>query len=138
MGRMIFSILAFLFITMPILEIVVLFKVHGHIDTMPTVALVVMTGFIGAALARAQGMMVVMEIQRDLAEGRVPAPRLLDGMMIIVAGVLLITPGLITDTVGFLLLVPIVRAEIRMWMKRKCEKMIAEGKVVTWRGGGNG
>ncbi len=130
---MIFTVLLFLFVTMPILEIVVLFKVHHAIGSMETIALVVVTGFIGAALARAQGFMIVRDIQRDLQEGRVPAPRVLDGMMVIIAGVLLITPGLITDTAGFLLLVPVVRAEVRMWLKRRCEKMITEGKVVTWR-----
>lgn len=130
---MIFSTLLFLFITMPILEIVVLFKVYESFGGLETVALVVFTGFFGALLARMQGMMIVVEIQRDLNEGRVPAPRLIDGMMIIIAGVLLITPGLITDTIGFLLLVPIVRAEIRQWMRRKMEKMITEGQVVYWR-----
>jgi UPF0716 protein FxsA len=129
---MIFTVLLFLFITMPILEIMVLFKVYNAIGSMETIALVVLTGFIGATLARAQGMMIVTEIQRDLREGRVPAPRVLDGMMVIIAGVLLITPGLITDTAGFLLLVPIVRAEVRMWLKRRCEKMITEGQIVTW------
>lgn len=130
---MIFSILVLLFVTMPILEIVVLFKIYDSIGGMETLALVVLTGFIGAGLARAQGIVIVTEIQSDLKEGRVPAPRLMDGMMIIIAGVLLITPGLITDIAGFLLLVPLVRAEIRMWMKRRCEKMITEGQTTVWK-----
>ena len=113
---MIFSILAILFITMPILEIYVLFQVFESIGGMETIALVVLTGFLGAGLARWQGMQTVVAIQADLHEGRVPAPRMMDGMMIIIAGVLLITPGLVTDTVGFLLLVPVIRGEIRMWL----------------------
>ena len=129
---MIFSILAFLFITMPILEIYVLFQVFESIGAMETIGLVVLTGFLGAGLARWQGMQTVLSIQKDLREGRVPAPKLMDGMMIIIAGILLITPGLITDSLGFLLLVPVVRGEIRMWLKRKVEKAIMDGQVVVW------
>ncbi|OVE75683.1 hypothetical protein BVX97_03835 [bacterium E08(2017)] len=127
-----FSTLLFLFITIPILEIVVLFRVYNSIGGMETVALVILTGFLGAALARAQGLMTVMAIQEDLRLGRVPAPRVMDGVMILVAGVLLITPGLLTDMCGFLLLIPVVRGEIRMWLKRKVEKAITEGQVVYW------
>ena len=63
-----------------------------------------------------------------------PAPRMIDGVMILVAGVLLITPGLITDTVGFLLLIPTVRRVIRGYLRRKIEQKISEGNVtMTWR-----
>lgn len=123
------------FILMPIAELAVLMKVHEAVGLGPTVGIVVLTGFGGAILARWQGLMVVMAIQRDLAEGRMPAPRLIDGVMILVAALLLITPGLITDTVGFLLLVPIVRREIRVWLRRKLEdKFSGRGPDVTvWR-----
>lgn len=130
---MIFSVLVLLFVTLPILEIIVLFKLYNSIGGLETLAVVLLTGFIGATLARAQGMMVVMEIQNDIREGRVPAPKLMDGMMIIIAGVLLITPGIITDIAGFLLLAPVIRAEIRMWLKRRFEKMITEGQMTVWR-----
>ena len=58
-----------------------------------------------------------------------PAPRVLDGLMILTAGLLLITPGIITDTIGFLLLVPLVRNEIRVWMRRKLERKLRDGSV---------
>lgn len=124
------------FILMPIAELAVLMEVHAAVGLWNTIAIVVLTGFGGAILARWQGLMVVMDIQRDLAEGRMPAPRLIDGVMILVAGLLLITPGLITDTVGFLLLVPIVRKEIRVWLRRKLEdKFGGRGgpDVTIWR-----
>ena len=131
---MVFSTLLALFIFMPILEIMVLFRIHDHVGSIYTVALVVVTGFVGAALARQQGFMILRDIQRDLAEGRMPAPRMIDGVMIIVAGVLLITPGLITDTVGFLLLIPPVRHEIRTWIRRRIEHKIRDGNGTTvWR-----
>jgi len=73
--------------------------------------------------------MVIMEIQRDMAEGRMPAPRMLDGVMILIAGVLMITPGLITDAAGFALLVPAVRYSIRQWMRRKLEQKLSDGSI---------
>lgn len=132
---MIFSTLVTLFIVMPILEIVILFRVHEHVGPLNTVAIVVVTGFVGAALARQQGFMVLQGIQRDMAEGRMPAPRMMDGVMIMAAGILLITPGLITDAVGFLLLIPPVRREIRIWLRRRIERKLQDGNGITmWRG----
>jgi UPF0716 protein FxsA len=130
--------LLIMFIGMPIAELAVLLKVHEHFGLPNTIALVFLTGVVGALLARAQGLMVLTGIQRDVAQGQMPAPRMMDGVMILVAGVLLITPGLITDTAGFLLLCPPVRAVVRMWLRNKCEEAIRSGnkRVVFW-GGGN-
>jgi UPF0716 protein FxsA len=123
------------FIGMPILELAVLLKVHEAIGLGQTLLLVVLTGVIGAFLAKAQGLMVLAQIQRDLADGRMPAPRLIDGVMILAAGILLITPGLVTDTIGFLLLIPSARAAIRLWLKTKLEQKLREGSanVTVWR-----
>ncbi len=131
---MIFTYLLAAFIFLPILELWVLFKVDAHLGLGATLLIVVMTGFVGAWLARAQGLMIMLQIQRDLNEGRMPAPRLIDGMMILIAGALLITPGLITDTVGFLLLVPACRAQIRAWLRHKMEQKLRDGSMnVTFR-----
>jgi len=132
---MIFSFLVAIFILMPIAEIAVLLRVHDAIGLFDTLLLVVVTGFAGAFLARQQGMLVLFQIQKDMSEGRMPAPRLMDGVMILIAGVLLITPGLITDAIGFLLLVPLVRAGIRRWLQRKIASRIREGSadVTVWR-----
>jgi UPF0716 protein FxsA len=133
---MIFTYLLAAFIFLPILELWLLFKVDAHLGLGATLLIVVMTGFIGAWLARAQGLMVMLQIQRDFAEGRMPAPRLLDGVMILIAGALLITPGLITDTVGFALLLPAVRAFVRGWLRRKMEQKLRDGTMhVTFREG---
>lgn len=132
---MIISLLLAVFILMPVAEIAVLLKVHESIGLFDTLMLVILTGFVGAFLARQQGMMVLFQIRKDMAEGRMPAPRLMDGVMILVAGVLLITPGLITDSVGFLLLVPIVRAGLRGWLRRKIDSKLRDGSanVTMWR-----
>ena len=118
-----------LFVILPIIELWLLFHVAAHIGFWTTLMLVIATGVIGASLARAQGVLVMLEIQRDLAEGRMPAPRMIDGVMILVAGAFLITPGLITDTAGFLLLVPAVRTAIRSWLSRKFEQKLRDGAI---------
>lgn len=126
---MILSSLLAAFILMPILELAVLLKVNNAVGLGKTLGIVILTGVVGALLAKAQGLMVMKRIQRDLAEGRMPAPRLIDGMMILVAGVLLITPGLVTDTAGFLLLLPPVRSAIRAWLRAKLEEKLRNGSV---------
>ncbi len=128
---MIFTSLLAAFILMPIIELAVLLKLHDAAGLVNTLAIVIITGFVGAFLARAQGIMVLAQIKRDLAEGRMPAPRLMDGVMILIAGVLLITPGLITDAAGFLLLIPAVRTIIRAWLKRKLEAKLRDGTANT-------
>jgi UPF0716 protein FxsA len=132
---MILGWLLMFFIAMPILELAALIKVHHYVGLGNTIAIVVLTGVVGAFLARAQGMMVMAQIRKDLAEGRMPAPRLIDGTMILVAGVLLITPGLITDTAGFLLLLPPIRASIRMWLRHKLEEKLRNGtmNMTMWK-----
>jgi len=122
-----FAQLLVLFIFMPLLELVLLLRVGGWLGWHRALLLVLVTGFVGAALARAQGLALLGRIRRDMTEGRMPAPRILDGVMILVAGALLITPGLITDAVGFLLLVPPVRREIRVWLRRKLEAKLRDG-----------
>ena len=115
--------------SMPMLELWLLIRVGQVIGAPWTIVIVVLTGAAGAWLAKLQGLMVIMEIQRDMAEGRMPAPRMLDGVMILIAGVLMITPGLVTDAAGFALLVPAVRYSIRQWMRRKLEQKLSDGSI---------
>ena len=124
---MIFSVLVTLFILMPVIEIAILLKVHAAVGLGNTVALIIFTGVLGAALAKAQGLQIIGQIQRDMAEGRMPAPRIMDGVMVLVAGVLLITPGLVTDGLGFLLLVPWTRYYIRLWLRNTLEQKLRNG-----------
>jgi UPF0716 protein FxsA len=130
---MIFSYLLAAFILLPIAEFWLLFRANEHLGLLPTLLIVMGTGFVGAWLARAQGFMIMLEIQRDLAEGRMPAPRMMDGVMILIAGAFLITPGLITDTAGFLLLIPPVRAYIRGWLCLRIERKLQDGSITINR-----
>ena len=123
------SYLIALFIGLPIIELALLFELHGLVGFFPTVMLVLLTGIAGAALVRQQGLAILLEIQREMSIGNVPAPQMIDGVMILVAGALLVTPGLITDVSGFLLLIPFVREKIRFWLKKKLEGKIRSSYI---------
>jgi UPF0716 protein FxsA len=123
------SYLIALFIGLPIVELALLFELHGLVGFFPTVMLVMLTGIAGAALVRQQGLAIILKIQREMSIGNVPAPEMIDGTMILVAGALLVTPGLITDISGFLLLIPFVRKQIRFWLKKKLEEKIHSGYI---------
>ncbi len=123
------SYLIALFIGMPILELALLIKLHGAVGFLPTILLVFLTGVAGAALVRHQGLSALLNIQREMAAGNLPAPQIIDGVMILLAGALLITPGLVTDIAGFALLVPYVRERIRFWLRKKLEQKARNGYI---------
>lgn len=98
-----------------------------------TVAVIVGTGVIGAALARREGLRVLSRMQEQIARAELPADSLLDGVLILLAAALLVTPGLITDAVGFLLLIPPGRSVVRELLKRWVRKKIEAGNVTLYR-----
>ena len=102
-----------LFTLVPLLELWLLFQLSGLYGFWTTITLVLLTGLAGAALARWQGWMAMSRIQNELRQGMMPTQALGDGVLILVAGVLLITPGVITDVVGLALLIPPVRTGVR-------------------------
>ena len=104
-----FSIVPFIFLVIPILEIAAFIVVGSKIGVLPTLALVFVTAAIGSILLRIQGFGLIERIRREMDAGRVPGRELVHGVMLIVAAILLITPGFITDTLGFLLFVPAFR-----------------------------
>ncbi len=105
-----------LFVTIPLAELALLVWVGGQVGLAATVALVIVTGILGASLARSQGLATLARFQRRLAAGELPHQDLVEGILILVAGAVLLTPGLITDVAGFLLLVPVVRGAVRRWL----------------------
>ena len=107
-----------LFIVIPFIELVLLLKVAGWTSPEFTVILVLVTGAVGIALARAQGFRTYWRIQEALARGEMPTEPLLDAVMILVAGALLLTPGILTDAFGLSLLVPLCRRFYRAWLVR--------------------
>ncbi|WP_341582236.1 FxsA family protein [Marinobacter metalliresistant] len=100
------SVFLFLFIIMPIAEMAVLIKVGGMIGVLNTVGLVLLTAVIGAWLLRQQGLATLLKANQRLNSGELPAREVAEGLILAVGGALLLTPGFITDTVGFLCLIP--------------------------------
>lgn len=108
-----------LFIIVPLVELYFIIKVGGAIGAFWTVLLVIMTAVIGVNLLRLQGMNTLIRAQKNMAQGQIPAMEMMEGVALAVAGVLLITPGFITDGIGFLCLIPASRqAIIRFLMER--------------------
>jgi UPF0716 protein FxsA len=121
-------LLLILFIAMPVAELYVIIQVGQWIGVLPTLAILILDGFVGAALARSQGRVAWARFNRALAEGRVPAAETFDGAMIILGGALLLAPGFITDTVGFLLLLPPTRSLLRGAVARMAKRRAS----LTW------
>ena len=132
----ILSRLALLFIAVPLLELFILIRLGGVIGLMPTLALCVLTGVAGAWLARREGLRALWSFQERLARGGVPGRALMDGLCILIGGAVLLTPGLLTDLLGFALLLPPSRRWIQARMQRRIERQVAEGSIrVTTLGG---
>lgn len=123
------SYLIALFIGLPVVELALLIRLHEAIGFVPTFLVVVLTGMAGASLVRRQGISILAKIQSEMSMGNLPAPQMMDGVMILVAGAFLITPGVLTDAAGFLLLVPFVRQRIRFWLRKKLEQKIQSGNI---------
>ncbi len=104
-----------LFVTVPLIELYVLIKVGAGIGGLNTIVLCLLTAAIGGLLIRWQGLRTLLDAQRQLNRGEIPADHALHGFMLVVSGILLFTPGFITDALGFLLLVP----AFRRWLIRR-------------------
>ena len=107
-----------LFTVGPLVELSLLIYLWSHVGGWATVGLVLFTGIVGAALARWQGVRAVMRVQRRVARGQMPAEELFDGVLILVAGVVLVTPGVLTDLLGFALLIPPIRSVVKRLLRR--------------------
>ena len=105
-----FPILLFLFIVVPIVEIALFIQVGGFLGLWPTVGLVLVTAVVGASLVRSQGIATLMSVQSRLQKGELPAQQIVEGVMLAVSGVLLLTPGFMTDAMGMAVLLPGPRA----------------------------
>ncbi len=124
MGR-----LLLLFIAIPVVELFLLIEIGRRVGTLTTVGIIMATGVVGASLARQQGMSTLARLRADLAASRFPADPIVDGVLILVAAAVLITPGLLTDLAGFLCLVPAFRRLVKRSLKRAFERAVREGTV---------
>ena len=118
-----------IFTLVPIIEMWILIEVGGWVGALPTIGLVVLTATLGLSLLKSQGLSTLMSARRKMDEGSIPASELVNGVMIGVGGALLLTPGFITDAVGFALLMP----QARQWLLIKLidryrDRIVIEGE----------
>jgi UPF0716 protein FxsA len=129
-----FRILVIAMIVIPALEIWGLFQMGKLIGGWQTFALILLTGFIGAALARREGRRVWEYAQFQLRQGQVPAEAILDGICIFAGGIFLLTPGFLTDVLGFVLVFPLTRPAFKAWILIFIKKQLGNGNFqLFWR-----
>ena len=121
--------LLLLFIVVPVVELMLLIEIGERIGTLNTIALIIGTGIAGASLARRQGLSTLARLRNDLSEGGVPAGPIVEGVLILVAAAVLITPGAVTDVVGFLLLVPPFRRLIAQALILRLGRAVQAGTL---------
>ncbi|MDY6779184.1 MAG: FxsA family protein [Halobacteria archaeon] len=117
------------FVLVPLLDLFLLLKVAEWIGTIETVALVIVTGIVGGVLARTQGTQTMRRLQHRMSQGESPSSELADGVLILVGGAFLLTPGVVTDFVGFLLLLPFTRPYVRRALRSYFERKVETGDV---------
>ena len=129
-----------LFTVVPFIELYLLLSMGRNVGFMPTLAFVIGTGLLGAFLSRREGLRVLRDWQRSMAQGRIPEDGILSGALILLGGALLIAPGVLTDLTGMLLLIPPTRRFIAARLRRGLERRQQAGafRVSTFRMGGFG
>lgn len=119
--------LLLLFIAMPIIEIAMFIQVGGQIGLLPTLAIVVLTAVVGTAMLQRQGRATLARARERLGSGQMPAEEMLEGLLLVVGGVLLLTPGFFTDAFGFACLIPISRRWIAARLAARSVRVVAGG-----------
>jgi UPF0716 protein FxsA len=114
------------FTIIPVSEIYILIAIGGQIGILPSIGLVILTGIVGASLARSQGLQTLGRIRDSFQQGVVPGEELLNALLIAIAGIVLLTPGFLTDAAGLFLLIPATRTLCREWLKRRMESVYAQ------------
>ncbi|MDF2546343.1 MAG: fxsA [Anaerosolibacter sp.] len=121
--------LILLFTMVPLIELAILFKLNQYVGLGYTLGIVIFTGVLGAYLAKSQGNQILFRIKMEMGEGRMPGDELINGLCVLIGGAMLLTPGILTDTTGFILVLPGTRHLVKVFIKNKLRKMIDEGKV---------
>ena len=121
-----FGRMLLLFIFLPMVELYLLIMLGSRIGAMPTIGLIVLTGLLGASLARQQGLSVLSRIQKEMASGAPPTQELVEGALVVVGGIVLLTPGIITDILGFSLLLPSIRKSLCRSLTKSFTKKVGK------------
>ncbi|MFO7564090.1 MAG: FxsA family protein [Enhygromyxa sp.] len=127
-----------LFTLVPLVEIYLLVQLGGLLGPWPTIGLVALTGLAGAALARREGRRALARYQEALAKAQLPEEGIVSGLLILVGGVMLITPGVLTDIVGLGLMIPPIRRAVSKQVKARVKKRISAGSIQVMHIGASG
>jgi UPF0716 protein FxsA len=127
--------LLLLFVLVPALELALLIEIGGHLGTVPTLLLLAFTGFLGAFLARRQGVGALRAARELMERGELPTDPIADGILILIGAILLITPGVLTDALGFLLLVGSVRDRVKSILLTRFRRGIEERRIRVYSSG---
>lgn len=126
---MMLRILILLFIVVPAVELWGLIAVGKVIGPWSTVALVILTGVVGAWLAKQQGIQVIRTVQFQLSRGQMPTESLIDGALVLAGGIMLLSPGFFSDVIGLILLLPYTRLIVRHFLKRWLYSLVSSGRI---------
>ena len=124
---MFFTKLLILFVIVPVTEIYILIEVGKRIGSLATISIIIFTGILGAYLVKNQGFMILKKIQNDLNDGIMPGDSLIQGAIILAGGILLLTPGFVTDIAGFIFLIPVSRNVVKKYLLKWLKGKIKEG-----------
>ena len=111
------------FVLIPLIDLYILVQIGSKIGTLNAIALCLLTAFVGAALAKSQGVATMQKVQENLNRGIVPAEDILDAVIIFLSGLVLLTPGFMTDIFGLLMLFPLTRGYFKRWLRKQFENM---------------
>ena len=117
------------FTIIPVLEIYLLIKLGSFLGALNTVIIVILTGIIGAYLAKLEGLHTMTKVREALNRGEMPAEEMLDALLILVAGIVLLTPGFLTDIAGLLILIPQTRLLFKRWLRKKFDELTQNQKI---------
>ncbi|MCT4563236.1 MAG: FxsA family protein [Maledivibacter sp.] len=121
--------LILLFTITPIVELFLLLELSKITSIWTTIGIVLVTGVIGASLAKSQGRLIITKIRMELNEGRMPGDQLINGLCVLVGGALLLTPGIVTDILGFSLVIPVTREIFKGFVKKILSKRLQDGSI---------
>lgn len=121
--------LILLFTLLPLLDFAILLKIGSYIGFKYTLAIVIVTGLTGAYFAKREGRDIITKIKFDISQGKMPADELIGGLCVILGGAFLLAPGLITDVLGLMLVLPITRIPFINMIKRRFKSMLTGGNL---------
>lgn len=117
------------FTIIPFIEIYLLIKIGSYLGAFNTVVIVILTAILGALLARYQGFQTMLRVRESLERGEMPAEDLLDALLILLAGIVLLTPGFLTDLAGLMILIPATRFRFKRWLRKKFDEWTSQKRV---------